>query len=106
MVTHAKKTLFAKTAGRHAAGCSSGGFRALAGLLRAVGEVERAAFGRHAAVAPRRELLGAGGRAGDVVHLQAVLGAGDGALHALLPLPQQQHTCRVTTTAHSERNVQ
>jgi hypothetical protein len=59
-----------------------------ANLLRAIGEVERAALGRHAAVAPGRELLGAGGWAGHVVHLEAVLGAGDGA--ALLPLQQHQ----------------
>lgn len=67
-----------------------------AGLLRAIGEMERAAFGRHAAVAARREFLGAGGRAGHVVHVEAELGAGDGANYTLLP--QQHHAC-----GHSER---
>jgi hypothetical protein len=61
--------------------------------------MERAAFGRQTAVAPRRELLGAGGRAGHVVHFEAVLGAGDGALYPLLLLlPQQHDTCGHTRT--------
>jgi len=68
-----------------------------ASLLRPVGEMERAAFGRQAAVAPRRELLGAGRRAGHVVHFEAVLGAGNGALYPLLP--QQHDTCGHTRTS-------
>jgi len=56
--------------------------------------MERAAFGRprQAAVALRRELLGAGGRAGHVVHLQAVERAHDGLGAHLLLLPQQHST--------------